>query len=64
MSLHGASPAVATDRTVSDGAPSGLIGFTIVKADDLAPAAKQAKSCPILTDGGNVEVYETFLVMM
>jgi len=59
----GASSAVATDGTVSEGGPSGLAGYTIVTADDLATATELAKSCPILTDGGSVEVYETFQVM-
>ncbi len=59
----GPSQAVAADGTVSDGAPSGLTGYTILTADSLAAAAELAKGCPVLTGGGSVEVYETFQVM-
>jgi hypothetical protein len=59
----GPSMSVAPDGTTSDGAQSGLTGYTIVKADTLAAASAMAKGCPILTDGGTIEVYETFAVM-
>ena len=44
----------------SEGAPSGLTGYTVVKAGDLASATEMAKGCPVLTSGGSVDVYETF----
>lgn len=59
----GASASVATDGTVSTGAASGLTGYTIVSADSLEAATDMAKGCPVLTDGGSIEVYETFAVM-
>ena len=59
----GPSAGVATEGTVSEGAPSGLTGYTIVKAESLGEATEMAKGCPILTDGGSVEVYETYQVM-
>lgn len=59
----GASASVAADGTVSSGAASGLTGYTIVAADSLAAATEMAKGCPVLADGGSVEVYETFQVM-
>jgi hypothetical protein len=34
-----------------------------VTADDISAATEMAKGCPILGDGGNIEVYETFQVM-
>jgi hypothetical protein len=59
----GPSTAVAADGTVSQGAPSGLSGYTILKADSLAAASEMAKGCPIISNGGSIEVYEAFQVM-
>ncbi len=47
----------------SDGGASGLTGYSIVSAEDLAAAAEIAKGCPALNQGGSVEVYETVPVM-
>jgi hypothetical protein len=33
-----------------------ILGYTIVKADTLAEAIELANGCPVLADGGNVEV--------
>lgn len=49
----GASTAVGSDST------SGLTGYSIISADSLDDAAAKAGGCPILADGGSVEVYET-----
>lgn len=59
----GPSKAVATGGSVSDGAPSGLTGYSIVAADGLDAAAEMAQGCPVLANGGSVEVYETFQIM-
>jgi YCII-related domain len=59
----GPSKAVGSDGSASDGAPSGLTGYSVVTADSLDAAAEIAKGCPVLTAGGNVEVYETLDVM-
>jgi hypothetical protein len=59
----GASKSVAADGSASDGGTSRLTGYTILKADSLDAAAAMAKGCPILTNGGSIEVYETFQVM-
>jgi hypothetical protein len=59
----GPSKSVATDGTVSDGAPSGLSGYTILQAESLGEAAEMARGCPVLSSGGSVEVYEVFPVM-
>jgi len=59
----GPSKAVAGSGAVSDGGPSGLTGYSLVTADSLDAAAELAKGCPVLTNGGAVEVYETFDVM-
>lgn len=59
----GPSAAVAANGTVSQDAPSGLTGYTILTADNLAAASDMAKGCPILKNGGSIEVYETFQAM-
>ncbi|MBA3451246.1 MAG: hypothetical protein H0T18_08550 [Chloroflexia bacterium] len=59
----GPSSSVASDGTVSQGAPSALSGYTIVTADSLDAATAHAKSCPVLDSGGRVDVYETFQIM-
>jgi hypothetical protein len=41
----------------------GLGWYSILTADSLAAATGLAKTCPVLTGGGGVEVYETFDVM-
>ncbi|HKE97431.1 MAG TPA: hypothetical protein VKG45_00660 [Actinomycetes bacterium] len=58
----GPSTSVSPDGRVSQGAASGLSGYTILRSDSLAAASEAAKGCPVLSSGGNVEVYETFEV--
>jgi len=59
----GPSASLSSDKSVKEGASSGLTGYSILKADSLQAAAELAKGCPHLSDGGTVEVYETFAVM-
>ena len=59
----GPSTSVASDGTISQGAPSALTGYTVIAADSLDAATEQAKSCPVLDSGGRVDVYETFRIM-
>ena len=59
----GPSTSVASDGSISQGAPSALSGYTVISADSLDAATEQAKSCPILASGGRVDVYETFQIM-
>jgi len=59
----GASSSVGSDGSVESGASTGLTGYSILKADDMAAATTMAKGCPVLSDGGTIEVYETFPVM-
>jgi hypothetical protein len=44
-------------------AASALTGYSVLTADSLAAATKLAESCPILGNGGDVDVYETVPVM-
>jgi hypothetical protein len=59
----GPSTSVASDGSVSQGAPSALSGYTVISAESLDAATDQAKNCPVLTSGGRVDVYETFRIM-
>jgi hypothetical protein len=59
----GPSLSVTDGGAVSDGAPSALTGYSVLAADSLGDAAAKAKSCPVLSNGGSVEVYETIDVM-
>jgi hypothetical protein len=59
----GPAATVSAGGAVSDGAPSSLTGYSVMKADDLAAASELAKGCPVLAAGGSVEVYETHPVM-
>ena len=59
----GMSSTVNPDGSVSDGdGGRGGSGYTIVSADSLDAAVEMAKGCPILSSGGNVYVYETFVI--
>jgi hypothetical protein len=59
----GPAASVAAGGAVSDGASSGLSGYSVLKADSLSAAGQLAKGCPVLGHGGSVEVYETIEVM-
>jgi hypothetical protein len=54
----GASCAVTADGSVSDGGPSGLSGYSIIEAESAIAAADKAKTCPVLSGGGAIEIYE------
>jgi len=57
VTLSGNGPA-------SDGGGSNpATGYSVLKADSLAAATELARGCPVLTDGGTVEVCETIQVM-
>jgi hypothetical protein len=59
----GPAASVASDGATSEGGASGLTGYSILTADNLDAATIAAKGCPVLTNGGAVEVYEVFPVM-
>jgi hypothetical protein len=42
---------------------SSATGYSVIKADSLNTALELAKGCPILKDGGEISVYETFPAM-
>jgi hypothetical protein len=47
-----------TSSGIRDGANASN-GYTIIQADNLPAAAAVAKGCPIIGDGGEVQVFET-----
>jgi hypothetical protein len=55
----GPSTSVGADGSAN----SALTGYTVVKSDSLSGAAELAKDCPVLDNGGSVDVYETIEVM-
>ena len=57
-SPFGAAVTVQPDGGSTDGGSAALAGYSVVDASDLATAAALAKGCPLLADGGTVDVYE------
>jgi hypothetical protein len=59
-----AAKSVKSNGTVKDG-PAGTMasGYTVVQADSLDKAAKMAQTCPVLSGGAEISVFETFEVM-
>ena len=48
-----------TASGISDGGGANPVsGYTVVSAQNMEAACEMAKGCPILTDGGSVEVAE------
>jgi hypothetical protein len=58
----GPAKSIARDGTVGDGGRGGLTGYSIVEAADLEAAAALVQGCPVLSSGGNVDVYEAIPV--
>jgi hypothetical protein len=54
----GPSAHIGSSGAVSSDAPSGLTGYSVISADNLDDATTRAKGCPILSNGGSVEIYE------
>lgn len=54
----GPSCSLDADGSVRDGGEAGLTGYSIIEADSMADACDKAKGCPVLSNGGSLEVYE------
>jgi hypothetical protein len=54
----GQASTIASDGSSSDGGAAGLSGYSIVEADNLAAAGDMAKGCPVLANGGGIQIYE------
>ena len=57
-SPFGPACTVKSDGSTSDGAGSQLSGYSIIEAGSITDAASKAKGCPVLSGGGEIEVYE------
>jgi hypothetical protein len=62
--VDGGAPFGPSTKVGGGAAGSGLTGYSILEAADLAAAVKLAEGCPIIKDGGSVDVYETIDVTM
>ncbi len=60
-SPFGESVAVAGDATTSP-TTSGLTGYSIVQAEDLAAASKLVAECPNFAEGGTLELFEAIMM--
>lgn len=58
----GASSSV-TGSGADGAAASGLSGYSVISADSLQAATALVGKCPVLANGGKVDVYETIPVM-
>lgn len=52
----GPSVAIAADGSTERAAP--VTGYLIISADTLSEARDKAAGCPVLSDGGTIEVHE------
>lgn len=62
--VDGGAPFGASAAVGGGAATSGLSGYSVIEADDLDAALKMGEGCPVLSDGGRVEVYEALDVGM
>ncbi len=56
----GMSKTVSGSGVADDGGANPISGFSLVEAADIDAAAAMAKDCPMIADGGSVEVAECF----
>jgi hypothetical protein len=67
--VDGGNPVMRTKTITSKGSVSEgggqnpVSGYSLIKADDLDSAVKLARGCPVLADGGSIEVAETVNAM-
>ena len=54
----GMSKTVSANGVAEDGGANPVSGYSLVNAADHDAAVEMAKTCPILSDGGTVEVAE------
>ena len=60
--VDGGAPFGASAAVGGGAARTGLSGYSIVEASDLDAAVGMAGGCPIITDGGSIDVYEAIPV--
>ena len=54
----GMSNTVSSSGTADNGGANPLSGYMVIRASDIDAACEIAKGCPIIDNGGNVEVAE------
>lgn len=59
----GASRTVSADGSVADTEGDRVSGYSIIEADDIDAAIEIARGCPIIADGGSIEVAELIEMM-
>lgn len=57
--VDGGAPFGASGAVGGGAARAGLTGYSILEAADLDAAVALGAGCPIIADGGTVDVYET-----
>ncbi len=60
----GMSKTVTANGVEDNGGSNPLSGYTLVNADTIDAATEMAKGCPILQNGGTVEVAEAIVMDM
>jgi hypothetical protein len=55
----GASSTITAGGEVRSGGSLGATGWSAISATSLEDAVSKAKGCPLLSEGGSVDVYET-----
>ena len=58
----GQSHTVSAAGITEDGGPNPVAGYTVVSAPDQATACEMAKGCPVVGEGGSIEVAEIYEV--
>lgn len=59
----GASQTVSADGSVAETGGDRVSGYSIIEADDIDAAIEIARGCPIIADGGSIEVAELIEMM-
>lgn len=49
---------IQSDGTIEGGGANPATGYSVLTADNMQSASELAKGCPIIADGGNVELCE------
>lgn len=58
-SPFGPAASISAGGRVTDGGGAGLSGYSIIEASSITDATEKARGCPVLSSGGEVEVYES-----
>lgn len=56
----GPSTTIYADKVENNGGTNPVSGYSLIEAADIEDAIAKGKQCPILMDGGSIEVAEAF----